>query len=53
MKIAELGGSSPVNLEQEVVRQPWVRPELTVINASDAQSGANPIQPEGAFGTGS
>ena len=34
-------------------RREWVTPELACIPANTAQVGANPISPEGAFGTGS
>lgn len=34
-------------------RAAWTRPELMVIRNSDAELGANPIIPEGAFAFGS
>jgi hypothetical protein len=34
-------------------RREWVTPELSCIPANTAEVGANPISPEGAFGTGS
>ena len=34
-------------------RREWVTPELACIPANTAEVGANPISPEGAFGTGS
>lgn len=34
-------------------RREWVTPELACIPAKTAEVGANPISPEGAFGTGS
>lgn len=34
-------------------KRTWVRPELARIRAADAEAGANPISPEGAFATGS
>lgn len=34
-------------------KQAWVKPEVTRISAGEAEFGANPIVPEGAFGTGS
>jgi hypothetical protein len=34
-------------------RREWVTPELSCIPANSAEVGANPISPEGAFGTGS
>ncbi|MFZ4688396.1 MAG: hypothetical protein ACOYLS_04075 [Polymorphobacter sp.] len=37
----------------EPTRREWVTPELACIPANTAEVGANPISPEGAFGTGS
>lgn len=34
-------------------RRAWTTPELSCIPARTAEVGANPISPEGAFGTGS
>ena len=34
-------------------RRPWTKPELSCIPAKTAELGANPINPEGAFGQGS
>jgi hypothetical protein len=34
-------------------RAAWTRPELMVIRSADAELGANPIIPEGAFAFGS
>jgi len=34
-------------------RAVWTRPQLDCIPAQSAELGANPINPEGAFGTGS
>jgi hypothetical protein len=34
-------------------RREWITPELSCIPANTAEVGANPISPEGAFGTGS
>ena len=33
--------------------QAWATPRLSRLEASDAEAGANPINPEGAFATGS
>jgi hypothetical protein len=37
----------------EPQRREWITPELSCIPANTAEVGANPISPEGAFGTGS
>jgi hypothetical protein len=34
-------------------RTAWTKPQLDCIPAHSAELGANPISPEGAFGTGS
>jgi hypothetical protein len=34
-------------------RSAWTKPQLDCIPAQSAELGANPISPEGAFGTGS
>lgn len=34
-------------------KRAWTKPELSCIPAKTAEIGANPINPEGAFGTGS
>ena len=34
-------------------RRTWSRPKLSRIRAGEAELGANPIKPEGAFATGS
>jgi len=39
--------------EVPIKRSAWTKPELTCIAANTAESGANPVSPEGAFGTGS
>jgi hypothetical protein len=34
-------------------RRPWVRPRVAKIRAGEAELGANPIKPDGAFSVGS
>lgn len=34
-------------------KRAWTEPKLTTMRASDAEAGANPINPEGAFAQGS
>ena len=34
-------------------RKPWITPTIEIMRAGDAEAGASPSQPEGAFGFGS
>lgn len=53
MDIEKRPNSSPTEVRDQGALQLWLTPKLTVIDASEAQAGANPISPEGGFASGS